>query len=698
MNKLFFIFFSLFTIHYSLFTIEVGGHLTEDTIWFPENNPHLVTSGVYVDCGATLTILPGTIVKFNSDYYNDMGDDQFYFHNGEEPIAKFIRVEGRIIAEGTEQDSIIFTRIQDEEYYHWGTIYLPETADKSSFKHCLFEFAAFTGFSISEQPHGAISMSNGSTIIKKCAFIDNHNSIYIRNNIINILVQENYFNFYEYLHPNINSSGYDFIGIHYISNIDIGIPLIADNTFKHSKAINSSHSIYFIDNSIDSNVINQAAVITLSSNNYEKSYFFNNVIENFTKGIDSSFDSLYIRNNYFATNGGKGIDVGNAYVEISDNYFEGCDLETGFDAFGKIYNNKTDEGRVFIGEDMKYYNNITMNNSTSYSFAGYYVHNLGNLFINNEVVFNNNSDTLHTNSIILQNEELFGSPILHGTDTFRNCIIDFPLEYPLIDGGGNIWVDSLQAQMLFEDITNGDFHLVEGCLAIDAGFDTTGYYYPFDMSYNTRIWDGDNDGTAIIDIGPYEFGAPQLGKITGNITETNSGELVDYVLLKINNEPGNFTFADSLGYFEIQLPAGTYDIYTERVFYEDNIIYSVSVEDEQITDIYFNMTSTLPQVNTDNENLQFSIFNFQLSNYPNPFNPTTTIQFNLQIDTKVELAIFNVKGQKIKNLIKKRLQKGKHSIVWSGLNEHNKSVSSGIYLYKLKAGNQVSVNRMLIFK
>ena len=185
---------------------------------------------------------------------------------------------------------------------------------------------------------------------------------------------------------------------------------------------------------------------------------------------------------------------------------------------------------------------------------------------------------------------------IYGNPIFRNCILDFELPEECIDGGGNIWVTPEQTQQLFEDIENGDFHLIEGSLAIDAGFDTTGYYYPFDMDYATRVWDGDNNGTAIIDIGPYEFGAPQLGKICGNITETTTGEFVDYVLIKIDNEPGNFTFADSAGYFEIQLSAGTYDIYAERVFYEDNIIYNVTVEDEQTTEIEFNMTTTLPPI------------------------------------------------------------------------------------------------------
>lgn len=211
MKKFCFIIILIFAFFSIAFAIEVGGHLTEDTTWSPENNPYLVTSGVYVDAGVTLTILPGTIVKFNSDFYDDLGDDGFYFSGGEEPIAKFMRVEGRIIAEGTEQDSIIFTRMQDEQYYHWGTIYLPDGAEKSFFKHCVFEYAAVTGFSLFEQVRAAVAVWNGKALIDNCSFIDNDTAVSIERNIIEISVINSYFDYIEFPHPTIqNVSGFFF--------------------------------------------------------------------------------------------------------------------------------------------------------------------------------------------------------------------------------------------------------------------------------------------------------------------------------------------------------------------------------------------------------------------------------------------------------------------------------------------------------
>ena len=700
MKKFSFIIIILFTSILIVFAIEVGGHLIEDTTWSPEDNPYLVTSGVYVDAGVTLTILPGTIVKFYADYYDDMGDDQFYFHSSEEPIAKFMRVEGKIIAEGTEQDSIIFTRMQDEQYYHWGTIYLPEGADRSSFKHCLFEFSAFTGFSLSEQPRAAIALWNGVAKVENCSFIDNDRAISIEKNVIDILIRSSNFDYNEYFHPNImNNCGNSFIMIRYIFGIDEGKPMITGNTFIHGKALHTSKSVLFVANDIEMVPYNRDAIYIACE--YGESYCFDNYFGSCSKGINAGFngtDSLYIKKNHFATDGGEGIAIDDAFVEISDNYFEGCKANiTGCDGNSFFIRNTINEassnalsGNISIISD-----NIIMNSIIGLSGCGNDLFS-NNIFIENEYIFSSVTDNhIIENMIFLNNDELFYN-YLYGNPIFRNCILDFELPPDCIDGGGNIWVDSLQAQSIFEDIQNGDFHLIEGSMAIDAGFDTLGYYYPFDMDYNHRVWDGDSNGSAIIDIGPYEYNSPAFGGIEGYIYNPTTDDPLDYVLLKINNQPGEFTFTDSIGNFQFKLPAGVYDVYAERVFYEDVSEYQVEVIDGEFTQIAIPMLET---VDVEENEIILLSNDFNLTNYPNPFNPETTISFSVtQNSDFVNLEVYNIKGQKVKTLINEQLQKGKHSIIWSGLDKNNKSVSSGIYLYKIKAGNQESVKRMLLLK
>jgi hypothetical protein len=99
--------------------------------------------------------------------------------------------------------------------------------------------------------------------------------------------------------------------------------------------------------------------------------------------------------------------------------------------------------------------------------------------------------------------------------------------------------------------------------------------------------------------------------------------------------------------------------------------------------------------NVDNNIISKS--NINLTNFPNPFNPSTTISFNLSIEQNepYELSIYNLKGQKVKQF---SIFNSQCSIVWDGADQNNKPVSSGVYFAKLKAGNQVAVRKMLLIK
>ena len=88
-----------------------------------------------------------------------------------------------------------------------------------------------------------------------------------------------------------------------------------------------------------------------------------------------------------------------------------------------------------------------------------------------------------------------------------------------------------------------------------------------------------------------------------------------------------------------------------------------------------------------------------LTNYPNPFNPETNIAFSLPEDGVVQLDIYNIKGQKIKTLIQNEVTKGQHSIIWNGVDDNNKLVSSGVYFYKLNVnGKTQAVKKCLLLK
>ncbi|MCF7794707.1 MAG: T9SS type A sorting domain-containing protein [Candidatus Cloacimonetes bacterium] len=85
-------------------------------------------------------------------------------------------------------------------------------------------------------------------------------------------------------------------------------------------------------------------------------------------------------------------------------------------------------------------------------------------------------------------------------------------------------------------------------------------------------------------------------------------------------------------------------------------------------------------------------------NYPNPFNPTTKISFGLHKDQNVEISVYNIKGEKVKTLINSELEAGYHDVIWNGKDDDNKSCSSGVYFYKMKADDFIRTRKMILLK
>jgi hypothetical protein len=85
-------------------------------------------------------------------------------------------------------------------------------------------------------------------------------------------------------------------------------------------------------------------------------------------------------------------------------------------------------------------------------------------------------------------------------------------------------------------------------------------------------------------------------------------------------------------------------------------------------------------------------------NYPNPFNPTTEIEFDIPRNSQVNLTVFNVLGQKVKTLVNEMLVAKKYKVDWDGTSDSGTKVASGIYFYKLEAGDFVQTKKMVMLK
>ncbi|HSG26962.1 MAG TPA: T9SS type A sorting domain-containing protein, partial [Candidatus Krumholzibacterium sp.] len=85
-------------------------------------------------------------------------------------------------------------------------------------------------------------------------------------------------------------------------------------------------------------------------------------------------------------------------------------------------------------------------------------------------------------------------------------------------------------------------------------------------------------------------------------------------------------------------------------------------------------------------------------NYPNPFNPATTIRFDLKEDSKVMLSVYNVNGGLVATLVDRNMTAGRKEIRWEGRDGMGSPVSSGVYFYRMVAGDFVQTRKMVLMR
>ncbi len=142
----------------------------------------------------------------------------------------------------------------------------------------------------------------------------------------------------------------------------------------------------------------------------------------------------------------------------------------------------------------------------------------------------------------------------------------------------------------------------------------------------------------------------------------------------------NFSFPQEL------LPSGVYTA-TVRVHTNDPT--------NELVDIP--LTVNVTTVSNDNDSAPVLQASLQ-QNYPNPFNPETTISFFVEKNSEVIIDVYDIKGRKVKSLVRDNFSRGNHSIVWNSTNEEGNLVASGIYLYKMRSGSFSSSRKMILLK
>lgn len=112
----------------------------------------------------------------------------------------------------------------------------------------------------------------------------------------------------------------------------------------------------------------------------------------------------------------------------------------------------------------------------------------------------------------------------------------------------------------------------------------------------------------------------------------------------------------------------------------------------------WNRSGNIYQATPNNDSTIPQLVTTLYGNYPNPFNPETTIRFELANAGFVTMDIFNQKGQLVKTLLNTELPAGFHQITWNGKDQNGSPVSSGIYYYRMRSGKYSSTRKMILMK
>jgi hypothetical protein len=168
----------------------------------------------------------------------------------------------------------------------------------------------------------------------------------------------------------------------------------------------------------------------------------------------------------------------------------------------------------------------------------------------------------------------------------------------------------------------------------------------------------------------------------------NTGGPASWSISKISNYWGA---SDYNGRKVCQGSYGNLTQYWSGVMYAGRSLFT------NYSNLYFDNREWTDVEDGNLENLDVSGFSLS-DNYPNPFNPDTRISYFIALPCHVRLEIFNVLGQKIRTLVDEEQGEGTNQVVWDGRNQMGNEVASGVYFYKLKAGDFGQTKKMVLVR
>ena len=418
--------------------------------------------------------------------------------------------------------------------------------------------------------------------------------------------------------------------------------------------------------------------------------------------VNAVFENLIVTDNSTAAGGGisiwrvSGPTLSNLIIQENTSEYYGGGLMI-FTAVASVTdvtvsgnNCSTDEsygGGIIINNSEVTLTNVTVTDNTASFGGGIFILDTDAALINLTVRGNTatalggglfvgpNTNPMLTNSIIWGNDPTqiqgFGTPTITYSDIQGGW-----------EGDGNIDTDPL-----FVDADNGDYTLQQESPCIDAGT-------------------ADIDGDGNEDITNYFGTAPDMGAYEFYIAITGLQYTIENASVNLEwDSIENFQYyklersTDSLFITGVETNYLQYNTYTDNdLEFNTEYFYRVSAYVNDFWTDYSNVISVmLENVNITGTNDIPTVYKVH-QNHPNPFNPVTTLRYDLPQDAIVNISIYDMMGRVVNNLVSSQQNAGYKSIQWHATNNAGQPVSAGIYLYTIFAGEFRQTKKMVMLK
>ncbi|MHB1048982.1 MAG: FlgD immunoglobulin-like domain containing protein [Bacteroidota bacterium] len=173
----------------------------------------------------------------------------------------------------------------------------------------------------------------------------------------------------------------------------------------------------------------------------------------------------------------------------------------------------------------------------------------------------------------------------------------------------------------------------------------------------------------------------------GEVTTSTPGTPFSLKLTKFDDIPAHFKIF-------------LLDIEKERAYdISESLEFSGTFEKKQFKRNFKLLVGTNEFIVSRSDGIPIIPFDYALyQNFPNPFNPSTTVLYSLARSGAIRLEVFNLIGQKVKTLVHENLKIGRYSVEWDGTNDKGEPVASGVYYYRLKTSQFNAVKKMVLIK